>query len=46
MLNLTYRAGLMSQSFWFHEFKMAVKLRYEGLDYDSIKKKCIEENLF
>lgn len=43
---MNYSAGLMSQSFWFHEFKMVVKLRHEGLDYDSIKKKCIEENLF
>ena len=39
-------AGLMSQSFWFLEFKKAVRLRQEGLDYDEIKKKCVEENLF
>ena len=37
-----YSAGLMSQSFWFLEFKKAVKLRQEGLDYDEIKKKCVE----
>lgn len=42
----TYSAGLMSQSFWFLEFKKAVKLRQDGLGYDEIKKKCIEENLF
>lgn len=41
-----YSAGLMSQSFWFLEFKKAVKLRQDGLGYDEIKKKCIEENLF
>ena len=41
-----YSAGLMSQSFWFLEFKKAVKLRREGLDYDAIKKKCVVENLF
>ncbi len=41
-----YSAGLMSQSFWFLEFKKAVRLKKEGLDYDEIKKKCIEENLF
>ena len=41
-----YSAGLMSQSFWFLEFKKAVRLRHEGLDYDEIKKKCVEENLF
>lgn len=46
MENLTYSAGLMSQSFWFLEFKKAVRLRQEGLDYNEIKKKCVEENLF
>lgn len=45
-MNLDYSAGLMSQSFWFLEFKKAVRLRQEGLDYDTIKKKCVEENLF
>ena len=43
---MEYSAGLMSQSFWFLEFKKAVKLRQDGLSYDEIKKKCIEENLF
>ncbi len=42
----TYSAGLISQSFWFLEFKKAVRLRQEGLNYDEIKKKCVEENLF
>lgn len=46
MENLTYSAGLMSQSFWFLEFKKAVRLRQDGLDYDEIKKKCVEDNLF
>lgn len=46
MKYLEYSAGLMSQSFWFLEFKKAVKLRQEGLSYDEIKKKCVEENLF
>ena len=41
-----YSAGLMSQSFWFLEFKKAVKMRREGMAYDDIKKKCVEENLF
>lgn len=41
-----YSAGLMSQSFWFLEFKKVVRLRQEGLSYDEIKKKCVEENLF
>lgn len=41
-----YSTGLVSQSFWFLEFKKTVKLRKDGLDYDQIKKKCVEENLF
>lgn len=43
---MQYSAGLMSQSFWFLEFKKVVKLRQNGMDYDDIKKKCIEDNLF
>ena len=46
MINLEYSAGLISQSFWFLELKKAVRLRQEGLSYDEIKKKCVEENLF
>lgn len=41
-----YSAGLMSQSFWFLEFKKVVKMRQEGMAYEDIKKKCVEENLF
>lgn len=41
-----YSAGLVSQSFWFLEFKKVVRLRQEGLAYEEIKKKCVEENLF
>lgn len=41
-----YSAGLMSQSFWFLEFKKVVGLRKDGLTYDEIKKKCVNENLF
>lgn len=46
MDNRTYSAGLISQSFWFLEFKKAVKLRQEGMAHSEIRKKCIEENLF
>lgn len=46
MVNENYSAGLMSESFWFHEFKQAVKLRAEGLMLEEIKGKCIGENLF
>ena len=41
-----YNAGLMSQSFWFVEFKKIVVLYKNGADYDEIKRQCIEENLF
>lgn len=43
---VVYSAGLMSQSFWFHEFKQVVRLRQQGMAYDDIKKRCVEENLF
>ena len=46
MADSKYSAGLMSQSFWFLEFKRVVRLRQEGIAYDDIKKKCMEENLF
>ena len=46
MTELQYSAGLMSQSFWFLEFKKVVKLRQSGMDYNDIKKKCIDDNLF
>lgn len=45
MTNSKYSAGLMSQSFWFLEFKKVVRLRQEGLAYEDIKKKCATENL-
>ena len=41
-----YSAGLVSQSFWFTEFKKAAKLRQTGLTYDEINIKCDKENLF
>ena len=41
-----YSAGLMSQSFWFVEFKKLVNLKQAGLSYDVIKKKVVKENLF
>lgn len=46
MIEPTYSAGLMSQSFWFIEFKKVIKLISEGKSEDEIKKMCIEENLF
>ena len=41
----TYSAGLMSQSFWFVEFKKVVKLISNGKSQSEIKNACIEENL-
>lgn len=46
MINETYSAGLISQSFWFIEMKKIIKLIADGKTEDEIKKICIEENLF
>ena len=46
MINETYSAGLISQSFWFIEMKKIVKLIADGKTEEEIKKICIEENLF
>lgn len=43
---LPYSAGLMSQSFWFVEFKKIVKLIAGGKTDAEIKTICVEENLF
>ena len=36
----------MAQSFWFVEFKKIVILRHNNVDYEEIKRRCIDENLF
>lgn len=41
-----YSAGLMSQSFWFIEFKKLVMAVKEGKAADEIKRLCIDENWF
>lgn len=41
-----YSAGLMSQSFWFIEFKKLVFAVSEGKAADETKKLCIDENWF
>ena len=46
ILEEKYNAGLMAQSFWFVEFKKIVILRHNNVDYDEIKRLCIDENLF
>ncbi len=46
MIETSYSSGLISQSFWFIEFKKVIKLISEGKSEDEIKQMCIEENLF
>ncbi len=43
---LIYSAGIMSQSFWFVEFKKYLKLLSEGLSPEEIKISVTEKNLF
>lgn len=40
-----YSSGLVSESFWFVEFKKIIKLRYEKKSWEDIKILCLEENL-
>ena len=40
-----YSSGLVAESFWFIEFKILIKLRYEGKSWDDIKALCLNENL-
>ena len=46
MIEQDYSAGIVSQSFWFNEFRQLLKLKTENYDTDEIKKRVIEENLF
>lgn len=46
MIPEKYSAGLMSQSFWFLEFKKVIKLISDGRSNDEIKAICTEKNLF
>lgn len=41
-----YSAGLMSQSFWFVEFKKYLKLLSNGKSPDEMKQIVVDENLF
>lgn len=41
-----YSAGLMSQSFWFVEFKKYLKLKADGMSEEEIKELIISGNLF
>lgn len=44
--SLQYSAGIMSQSFWFVEFKKYLKLCADGFSDEQIKEKVINENYF
>lgn len=46
MVEETYSAGLVSQSFCFVEMKKVIKLIDHGKSEEEIKKMCIDENLF
>lgn len=46
MIEQNYSAGIMSQSFWFNEFRQLLKLKRENCEPDEMKKRVIEENLF
>lgn len=45
-MNEKYSAGLVSQSFWFVEFKKMIKLKTDGKSEKEIKELCINQNLF
>ena len=45
MAEAKYSAGLMSQSFWFIEFKKIVKHINDGKSIDEIRTLCLEDNL-
>jgi hypothetical protein len=40
-----YSSGLVSESFWFIEFKKIIKLKHDGKTWNEIKDLCLEENL-
>lgn len=46
MKNTKYSAGIVSQSFWFNEFRQYLKLIKSNYTSNEIKTKIIEENLF
>ena len=40
-----YSSGLVSESFWFIEFRKITKLKHEGKTWDEIKDLCLTDNL-
>ena len=46
VIDLPYSAGLMSQSFWFQEFRQILRLWADGNDDESLKNMCSEQSFF
>ena len=40
-----YSSGLVSESFWFIEFRKIIKLKYDRKTWDEIKDLCLVDNL-
>ncbi len=40
-----YSSGLVSEAFWFIEFRKIIKLKYDGKTWDEIKDLCLVDNL-
>lgn len=40
-----YSSGLVSESFWFVEFKKIIKIIYDGKSWDDIRELCLKDNL-
>lgn len=41
-----YSAGMVSDAFWFAEFRKVIQLHNEGLSFVQIKQKNLDENIF
>lgn len=41
-----YSSGIVSEAFWFVEFKKLVELRSKGKSWEEIKSMCKDENIF
>ena len=46
VIDLPYSAGLMSQSFWFQEFRQILRLWADGNDDETLKAMCSDQSYF
>ncbi len=46
MANEQYSSGIIAESFWFIEFKMLITMRTQGMSWEAISERCLNENLF